>query len=36
VAELKLRPKTGSDSLIWLWAILIVAIVGVAIWLLMR
>ncbi len=36
MAELNIRPKTGNDSHIWLWAILIVAIVVVAIFLLTR
>ncbi len=36
MAELNIRPKTGSDGHVWLWAVIIVAIVIIAIFLLTR
>ncbi|HEX9108694.1 MAG TPA: LPXTG cell wall anchor domain-containing protein [Longimicrobiales bacterium] len=36
MADLNIRPKTGSESHVWLWTILIVAIIVVAIYLVTR
>ena len=31
MAELNIRPKTGGDSHVWLWAIIVVAVIVMAV-----